>query len=185
MENNNQQLDNVNSNNPCSNPVDEYFRTLPPGFRLRIFDDELVEVYLFRKVHNLPMILNRIHDVDLYNFHPQELTDTYRRIRSSEWYFFTHRYRKYPNGRRPRRAAAAGFWKPTGTDKPIPPDNPRGYRKCLDYYEGKHPQGFKTVWKMHEYTLISQPNDPSSSSASPGDKTKVRIYAYILYDIVL
>jgi hypothetical protein len=31
-----------------------------------------------------------------------------------EWYFFTPRDRKYPNGARPNRAAASGYWRQQG-----------------------------------------------------------------------
>jgi hypothetical protein len=82
--------------------------------------------------------------------------------REELWYFFTPRQRKYPNGSRPNRAVDAdGYWKPTGKDGYITGDEIRGFRKSLDYYEGKHPTGKKTDWKMHEYRLhndIAPPN---------------------------
>ncbi|KAL8245253.1 hypothetical protein R6Q59_011511 [Mikania micrantha] len=36
-----------------------------------------------------------------------------------EWYFFTPRDKKYPNGLRPNRMAGSGYWKAAGTDRPI------------------------------------------------------------------
>lgn len=73
-----------------------------------------------------------------------------------EWYFFSPRDRKYPNGARPNRAAASGYWKATGTDKPIHMTNGHskvGVKKALVFYRGKAPKGEKTNWIMHEYRL--------------------------------
>jgi len=73
-----------------------------------------------------------------------------------EWYYFSPRDRKYPNGARPNRAAASGYWKATGTDKPIHMSNGHskvGVKKALVFYRGKAPKGEKTNWIMHEYRL--------------------------------
>jgi No apical meristem (NAM) protein len=73
-----------------------------------------------------------------------------------EWYFFSPRDRKYPNGIRPNRAASSGYWKATGTDKPIQRSNSTeniGVKKALVFYKGRPPKGLKTNWIMHEYRL--------------------------------
>ena len=77
-----------------------------------------------------------------------------------EWFFFSPRDRKYPNGARPNRAAASGYWKATGTDKPIfmsrggPGGHSKvGVKKSLVFYRGRAPKGNKTNWIMHEYRL--------------------------------
>lgn len=71
-----------------------------------------------------------------------------------EWYFFSPRDRKYPNGSRPNRAAGTGYWKATGADKPIGRP-PLGIKKALVFYAGKAPKGVKTNWIMHEYRLAN------------------------------
>ena len=77
-----------------------------------------------------------------------------------EWYFFSPRDRKYPNGARPNRAAASGYWKATGTDKTIVTSlqggaqESVGVKKALVFYKGRPPKGVKTNWIMHEYRLV-------------------------------
>lgn len=73
----------------------------------------------------------------------------------NEWYFFSHKDKKYPTGTRTNRATAAGFWKATGRDKDIHISNTRriGMRKTLVFYTGRAPHGQKTDWIMHEYRL--------------------------------
>jgi hypothetical protein len=73
-----------------------------------------------------------------------------------EWYFFTPRERKYPNGVRTNRAAGSGYWKATGTDRPILSrcgTRSVGVKKALVFYKGRPPKGVKTDWIMHEYRL--------------------------------
>ncbi|KAF5803449.1 putative transcription factor NAM family [Helianthus annuus] len=72
-----------------------------------------------------------------------------------EWYFFSPRDRKYPNGSRPNRAAGTGYWKATGADKPIGKPKAVGIKKALVFYAGKAPRGVKTNWIMHEYRLAN------------------------------
>ncbi|KAM7269165.1 hypothetical protein ACFE04_024662 [Oxalis oulophora] len=134
--------------------------SLPPGFRFHPTDEELILHYLMKKVSSTPFPLSIIADVDIYKFDPWDLPAK-AAFGEKEWYFFTPRDRKYPNGARPNRAAGSGYWKATGTDKIIvtPPSMTMGHqenigvKKALVFYKGRPPKGMKTNWIMHEYRL--------------------------------
>ena len=84
-----------------------------------------------------------------------------------DWYFFSHKDKKYPTGTRTNRATAAGFWKATGRDKPIYAKHCLvGMRKTLVYYKGRAPNGQKSDWIMHEYRLETNENGPPQASYS-------------------
>ncbi|XP_060216441.1 NAC domain-containing protein 72-like [Lycium barbarum] len=133
--------------------VDDRF-VFPPGYRFCPHDEELIIHYLKKKVMNDPLPHDKIKEVNLYKHSPQELSENYSMLGEREWYFFTPRDRKYPNGDRPNRAAGTGYWKATGADKPIKHNNVKvGFRKALVFYEGKPPKGDKTNWIMHEFRV--------------------------------
>ncbi|XP_009609295.1 NAC transcription factor 56 [Nicotiana tomentosiformis] len=128
---------------------------LPPGFRFHPTDEELVVHYLKKKAASVPLPVDIIAEVDLYKFDPWELPAK-ANFGEQEWYFFSPRDRKYPNGARPNRAATSGYWKATGTDKPVLTaggNQKVGVKKALVFYGGKPPKGVKTNWIMHEYRI--------------------------------
>ncbi|KAH0452778.1 hypothetical protein IEQ34_017102 [Dendrobium chrysotoxum] len=143
----------------------------PPGFRFHPTDQELINQYLRRKVTaSLPPEWRIIADIDLYKYNPWELPEK-AVFGKGEWFFFSPRDRKYPNGVRPNRATTAGYWKATGTDKPIISVGGVqciGVKKALVFYKGKPPKGIKTDWVMQEYRLIDSTTAPSQTQRQLG-----------------
>lgn len=161
---------------------------LPPGFRFHPTDEELILHYLRKRLLAAPCPALIIADVDIYKYNPWDLPGDLTSLKNfhfiisrrpltdfrctekamfgdREWYFFSPRDRKYPNGIRPNRAAASGFWKATGTDKPITTSKGNeniGVKKALVFYKGKPPKGVKTNWIMHEYRLVDSLNKSKS-----------------------
>ncbi|KAG0476199.1 hypothetical protein HPP92_012628 [Vanilla planifolia] len=135
---------------------------LPPGFRFHPTDEELIVFYLRKKAASLSCSVPIIPEVNIYKFDPWELPGK-SELSEGEWYFFTPRDRKYPNGARPNRATVSGYWKATGTDKAIYScSRCVGVKKALVFYQGRPPKGCKTEWIMHEYRL----NDSQKTSKS-------------------
>lgn len=137
--------------------------SVPPGFRFHPTDEELVGYYLRKKVASQKIDLDVIRDIDLYRIEPWDLQERCRigYEEQNEWYFFSHKDKKYPTGTRTNRATMAGFWKATGRDKAVY-DKAKliGMRKTLVFYKGRAPNGQKTDWIMHEYRLESEENGP-------------------------
>ncbi|KAJ6423362.1 hypothetical protein OIU84_024329 [Salix udensis] len=145
---------------------------LPPGFRFHPTDEELVVHYLKKKTTSAPLPVAIIAEVDLYKFDPWELPAK-ATFGEQEWYFFSPRDRKYPNGARPNRAATSGYWKATGTDKPVLSSGGTqkvGVKKALVFYGGKPPKGIKTNWIMHEYRLVDNKINNKPPGCDLGNK---------------
>ncbi|KDP29100.1 hypothetical protein JCGZ_16489 [Jatropha curcas] len=150
---------------------------LPPGFRFHPSDEELIVHYLKNKVASRTLPATIIAELDLYKYNPWDLPKK-ALFGDDEWYFFTPRDRKYPNGARPNRAAASGYWKATGTDKPILTSRGTlsiGVKKALVFYKGRPPKGIKTDWIMHEYRLLQ-----TTVAYNPKRKGSMRLDDWVL-----
>ncbi|KAM3392813.1 hypothetical protein ACQJBY_013777 [Aegilops geniculata] len=145
---------------------------LMPGFRFHPTDEELVSFYLKKKIQQKPISIELIRQLDIYKFDPWDLPKLANTGGETEWYFYCPRDRKYRNSARPNRVTAAGFWKATGTDRPIySSEGTRcvGLKKSLVFYKGRAARGIKTDWMMHEFRLPSLANT-SLPKSRPIDK---------------
>ncbi|KAG8099072.1 hypothetical protein GUJ93_ZPchr0013g37205 [Zizania palustris] len=161
--------------------------SLPPGFRFHPTDEELILHYLRNRAAATQCPVPIIADVDIYKFDPWDLPSM-AVYGESEWYFFSPRDRKYPNGIRPNRAAGSGYWKATGTDKPIHDSvtgESVGVKKALVFYRGRPPKGIKTSWIMHEYRLAADPLAAAAAYKPSSSSCRFRNFSMRLDDWVL
>ncbi|KAI3453597.1 hypothetical protein Pfo_010260 [Paulownia fortunei] len=146
------------------------FTHVPPGFRFHPTDEELVDYYLRKKIASKRIDLDVIKDIDLYKIEPWDLQELCRigTEEQNDWYFFSHKDKKYPTGTRTNRATKAGFWKATGRDKAIYTKHSLiGMRKTLVFYKGRAPNGQKSDWIMHEYRLETNENATPQAKFDP------------------
>ncbi|CAN8303598.1 unnamed protein product [Cochlearia groenlandica] len=129
---------------------------LAPGFRFHPTDEELVVYYLKRKIRRKKLRVDAIGETDVYKFDPEDLpAKALYKTRDRQWFFFSPRDRKH--GGRSSRATNGGYWKATGKDRVINCNHrPVGEKKTLVYHRGRAPNGERTNWVMHEYTLHEQ-----------------------------
>ncbi|XP_059655049.1 protein FEZ-like [Cornus florida] len=137
--------------------ADKMDEVMLPGFRFHPTDEELVGFYLKRKIQQRPLPIELIKQIDIYKYDPWDLPKL-ATTGEKEWYFYCPRDRKYRNSARPNRVTGAGFWKATGTDRPIYSSEGSkciGLKKSLVFYKGRAAKGIKTDWMMHEFRLPS------------------------------
>ncbi|KAG0534139.1 hypothetical protein BDA96_04G253400 [Sorghum bicolor] len=155
-----------------SDDIEKQDEVMLPGFRFHPTDEELVRFYLKRKIQQKSLPIELIRQLDIYKYDPWDLPKL-ASTGEKEWYFYCPRDRKYRNSTRPNRVTGAGFWKATGTDRPIySSDGSKciGLKKSLVFYKGRAAKGVKTDWMMHEFRLPSL-TDPSLPQKKPLEKT--------------
>ncbi|CAL9154601.1 unnamed protein product [Musa hybrid cultivar] len=145
--------------------------SLPLGFRFRPTDVELVNHYLKGKITGRIKSEDEvISEIDICKCEPWDLPDlSLIKSSDSEWFFFSPKDRKYPNGNRSKRATKAGYWKATGKDRMIRSISrvPTiiGTKKTLVFYQGRARSGVRTTWVMHEYRTTEKEFDSGEQAS--------------------
>ncbi|CAN1797098.1 NAC domain-containing protein 89, partial [Linum perenne] len=127
-----------------------------PGFRFSPTDVELISYYLHRKIHGYNKCVEVIPQVEFCKHEPWDLPETAKSVIKSdtEWFFFSSRGRKYPNGSQSKRATELGYWKATGKERNVRSGSSViGTKRTLVFHLGRAPKGERTEWIMHEYSM--------------------------------
>ncbi|PHT55063.1 putative NAC domain-containing protein 94 [Capsicum baccatum] len=135
-----------------------------PGFRFHPTEEELINFYLKRIIDDNKLDSNIIGFLNIYLSDPWELPGLAKLgEREREWYFFVPINRKHGPKGKPNRTTRNGFWKATGSDRPIrsylDPKKIIGLKKTLVFYGGRAPKGSRTDWVMNEYRLPDEHKD--------------------------
>uniref|UniRef100_A0A0E0M367 NAC domain-containing protein n=1 Tax=Oryza punctata TaxID=4537 RepID=A0A0E0M367_ORYPU len=163
---------------------------LPPGFRFHPTDEELVVQYLRRRALSRPLpaaVIPDVHDAAVLD--PWDFPGA----GEGEAYFFSFRQLAAASGGGGgwRRRAASGYWKATGTEKPVflrgfgcgGGQHLVGVKTTLLFLRAKPPS--RTGWVMHEYRLAAagavavagqKKSGNHSCMAQPGEWVVCRIF---------
>ncbi|PAN36416.1 hypothetical protein PAHAL_6G280700 [Panicum hallii] len=146
-------------------------RQLPPGFRFRPTDEELVVQYLRRKAFGVPLPAAVIPVVrDLYSLDPWDIPAA--DASEGEKYFFAVRPASVGGGCRKSGArspaTASGRWKPAGKEKPVVLPRPCGggsllvgVKRAMTFAPRRKKKAsapsaaLAAGWVMHEYRLAA------------------------------
>ncbi|KAI3692695.1 hypothetical protein L6452_32517 [Arctium lappa] len=125
-----------------------------PGFRFSPTDDELISYYLKKKLQGSDNCVDIIPEVDFCRHEPWDLPALSIIRSDNEWFFFSARGKKYPNGSQSKRATQSGYWKATGKERNVKSGAVTiGTKRTLVFHTGRAPKGERTEWIMHEYCM--------------------------------
>ncbi|XP_024995742.1 NAC domain-containing protein 60-like isoform X1 [Cynara cardunculus var. scolymus] len=125
-----------------------------PGFRFSPTDNELISYYLKKKLQGSDNCVDIIPEVDFCRHEPWDLPALSIVRSDNEWFFFSARGKKYPNGSQSKRATQSGYWKATGKERNVKSGAVTiGTKRTLVFHTGRAPKGERTEWIMHEYCM--------------------------------
>ncbi|KAA8544302.1 hypothetical protein F0562_022314 [Nyssa sinensis] len=131
-----------------------------PGFRFSPTDEELISYYLKKKLEGSDKCVDVISEVELWKHEPWDLPAKSVIQSENEWFFFSPRGKKYPNGSQSKRATESGYWKATGKERNVKSgSNLIGTKRTLVFHMGRAPKGERTEWIMHEYCMREKDQD--------------------------
>ncbi|KAF8009486.1 hypothetical protein BT93_J0473 [Corymbia citriodora subsp. variegata] len=131
-----------------------------PGFRFSPTDEELISHYLKKKLDGCEESVEVIAEVEICRLEPWDLPAKSIIQSDNEWFFFSARGRKYPNGTQSRRATERGYWKATGKERNVRVGSRViGTKRTLVFHLGRAPKGERTEWIMHEYCMDGKSQD--------------------------
>ncbi|KAJ0010141.1 hypothetical protein Pint_33477 [Pistacia integerrima] len=113
---------------------------LPPGYKFRPTDVDLIGHYLHKKFFGLPLSSDIVKDCDLYGSQePWEIWEFYKKSSKSKIFC---------------RKVGLGAWQGEDAAQEIQDNRVIGYKKRFRY-ENKGSEHYGE-WIMHEYTLLGQ-----------------------------
>ncbi|KAL5747328.1 hypothetical protein ACOSP7_024324 [Xanthoceras sorbifolium] len=125
-------------------------------------NEELIGHYLRNKRLDPDYSVQKIREINFYNYEPQDLPGlALVQLNTLVWYFFVALDYKYTNSKRANRRTRGGTWKGTGKERDIKDKLTKkviGSKRTLVFYKGrKTSKEHRTNWVMHEYHCKPDP----------------------------